>query len=357
MRYAEIGGRQVAWTAVGRGPALVMGGWWSSHLTLDWADEAFRSFVSALAAHHTVIRYDRPGSGRSDRRGPVPETLAGELAVLSGLLDHLAAEAPETVGGEVSLLGASAGCAVAAAYTAENPDRVSRLVLYGAYARGEDIASPQARATLLSVVEQHWGLGSRVLTDLFLPAATAAERDAFVDFQRRSATPATATASLRAVYAFDSTGYLRRVRRPTLVLHRREDRAIPFALGRQVADLVPAATFVELPGEHHFPWMGEPRPVLEAVTAFLAGRVPSPRRPDRATAGPTLTARERQVLTLVAQGQTDAQIAEQLLLSPHTVHRHVANARTKLGVPTRSAAAAWAVTNQADQSNQSGRAG
>jgi DNA-binding CsgD family transcriptional regulator len=85
--------------------------------------------------------------------------------------------------------------------------------------------------------------------------------------------------------------------------------------------------------------------VLEAVTAFLAGRVPTPRPRDRATAGPALTARERQVLALVAQGQTDAQIAEQLLLSPHTVHRHVANARTKLGVPTRSAAAAWALTN------------
>ncbi|HET8970205.1 MAG TPA: alpha/beta hydrolase, partial [Candidatus Nanopelagicales bacterium] len=76
VRYAEIGGRQVAWAAVGQGPALVMGGWWSSHLTLDWADEVFRSFVSGLAAHHTVIRYDRPGSGRSDRRGPVPDTLA-----------------------------------------------------------------------------------------------------------------------------------------------------------------------------------------------------------------------------------------------------------------------------------------
>ena len=73
--------------------------------------------------------------------------------------------------------------------------------------------------------------------------------------------------------------------------------------------------------------------------------MPTPRRP--APAGRTgLTARERQVLALVAQGQTDAQIAEQLMLSPHTVHRHVANARTKLGVPTRSAAAAWALTNQ-----------
>ena len=345
VRYAEVGGRQVAWAAVGRGPALVMGGWWNSHLTLDWADEAFRSFVAGLAAHHTVVRYDRPGSGRSDRRGPVPETLTGELAVLTGLLDHLAAEEPAVGGGPVSLLGASAGCAVASAYAAEHPDRVSRLVLYGAYARGADIASPQARTTLLGVVEQHWGLGSRVLSDLFLPGATAAERDAFVDFQRRSATPDTAAASLRAVYAFDSTSYLERVRCPTLVLHRRDDRAIGFALGRQVAALVPASTFVELPGDRHFPWMGEPRPVLDAVRSFLAGRVPSPRPSPRREGGPVLTARERQVLTLVAQGRTDAQIAEELLLSPHTVHRHVANARTKLGVPTRSAAAAWVLTN------------
>jgi len=345
VRNAEVGGRQVAWTAVGSGPALVMGGWWSSHLTLDWADEGFRSFVAALAEHHTVIRYDRPGTGRSDRRGPVPETLTGELDVLTGLLDHLAVEEPDVIGESVALLGASAGCAVAAAYAAEHPDRVSRLVLYGAYARGEDLASPQARATMLSVVEQHWGLGSRVLTDLFLPGATGAERDAFVDFQRRSATPATAAASLRAVYEFDSSGYLAQVRCPTLVMHRREDRAIPFALGRQVASLVPAATFVELPGEHHFPWMGHPRAVVDAIVAFLAGRVPRQPRPDGHPVDPVLTARERQVLSLVAQGHTDAQIAQQLLLSPHTVHRHVANARTKLGVPSRAAAPAWVLTH------------
>jgi pimeloyl-ACP methyl ester carboxylesterase/DNA-binding CsgD family transcriptional regulator len=346
VRYAEVGGRQVAWTAVGRGPALVMGGWWSSNLSLDWADESFRSFVAALAQEHTVIRYDRPGSGRSDRRAGVPETLDGALDVLTQLLDHLAEDEPHVLSWPVALFGGSAGCAVAAAYAAVHPDKVSRLVLYGAYARGEDLASPQARQTLLAVVEQHWGLGSRVLTDLFMPGATAAERDAFVDFQRRSATPEVAAASLRAVYEFDAAAYLRDIRVPTAVLHRRDDRAIPFALGRQVASLVPAATFVELAGEHHFPWMGPSRPVLDAVLAVLAGRVPQPRRATAIATEPALTARERQVLELVAQGHTDVQIAERLLLSPHTVHRHVANARTKLGVPTRSAAAAWALLHQ-----------
>ena len=205
VRYAEIGGRQVAWTAVGRGPVFVMGGWWSSHLTLDWADEAFRAFVSALAAHHTVIRYDRPGSGRlrpGARRSR--DTLAGELAVLTGLLDHLAAEEPDLVGGPVSLLGASAGCAVAAAYTAENPDRVARLVLYGAYARGEDIASPRP-APPCSPSSTHTGGSARgcsPTSSCRLRLRPSVPPSSTSSAGRR---PATAAASLRAVYAFDST--------------------------------------------------------------------------------------------------------------------------------------------------------
>lgn len=336
VRHAEIGGRTVAWSAVGSGPPVVIGGWWCSHLSLNWSDPAFRRFLLALAARHTVVRYDRPGAGLSDRRGPVPRTVADELAVLSGLVDAAGL-------GRVSLVGASAGCAVASAYAAANPERVERLVLYGSYARGVDIAPPAAREALLGVVEQHWGLGSRVLADIFLPHGTGPERDAFAAFQRRSASRETAAASLRAVYEFDSTGHLGGVRAPTLVLHRDADRAIPAALGRDVAERIPGARFVELSGDDHLPWLGDWDAVVQAVRTFLGGGVPDPRtRAAAARTGPAgaLSEREREVLTLVAQGLTDAEIAERLVLSPHTVHRHVANARTKLGVRSRAAAAA-----------------
>ena len=162
-------------------------------------------------------------------RGRLPaRTLDEELATLEALVD-------EAAPGRISLFGASSGAGVASMYAARHPERVDRLVLYGAYARGVDLAPPAAREAMLSIIDQHWGLGSRVLADLFLPDATADERAEFVEFQRRSASREVALASLRAVYAFDSTGHLGDVLAPTLVLHRRADRAIPFALGKDVA--------------------------------------------------------------------------------------------------------------------------
>jgi pimeloyl-ACP methyl ester carboxylesterase/DNA-binding CsgD family transcriptional regulator len=336
VRHAQVGERSIAWSSVGSGSPLVIGGWWASHLALNWEDRAFRSFVLALARRHTVIRYDRPGTGLSDRDGPPPGGLGDELAALAGLLERI--DHPR-----VSVMGASAGSAVSAAYAAQNPERVDRLVLYGSYSRGSEIASASARDLMVSIVEGQWGLGARVLADVFLPNATARERDEFAAFQRRSASREAASQALRAVYEMDSTAYLSRVRVPTLVLHRRGDRAIPFALGRGVADTVPGATFVELDGEDHFPWLGDSLAVVDAINRFL-GDLPQRTAAERRTPA-ALTSREREVLTLVAQGLTDAQIADRLILSSHTVHRHVANARMKLGVSSRAAAAAWVLTH------------
>lgn len=336
IRYADIGGSSVAWSSVGSGPPLVVGGWWSSHLELDWSDAAFRGFVGRLAEHRTVIRYDRPGTGLSDRSVPPITTLDAELQTLVELLRRLDL-------GPAVLLGASSGCVVAAACAAEHPELVDRLVLYGAYAAGRDIASPAALESMLAVIDSHWGLGSRVLADVFLPNATAPERAGFAEFQRRSASREVAHASMAAVYAFDATPYLPRVTVPTLVLHRRGDRAIPFALGRDVARRVPGSEFVALDGVDHFPWRGDAEAVAGAVLRFLGVSVPA-----RASAAPAaeLSERELEVLRLIAQGRTDAQIAQALTLSAHTVHRHVANIRTKLGVPSRSAAAAWAAEHE-----------
>jgi pimeloyl-ACP methyl ester carboxylesterase/DNA-binding CsgD family transcriptional regulator len=338
VRHALVGERTVAWSSIGSGPPLVIGGWWASHLALNWEDPAFHRFVQQLARRHRVIRYDRPGSGLSDRQGPPPVSLDEELAALTGLLESIDLD-------RASVLGASAGCAVATAYAAQNPERVDRLVLYGSYARGADIASPSARELMVSVVEGHWGLGARVLADVFLPNATADEREEFARFQRRSSSRDAASKALRAAYELDSTPYLSRVRVPTLVLHRRHDRAIPFALGDEVADAIPGATFVELAGDDHFPWLGDSSAVVEAIDRFLDGLPPL--SPAATVVSAVLTAREREVLVLVAQGLTDAQIADRLVLSAHTVHRHVANVRTKLGVPSRSAAAAWVLTHPA----------
>jgi DNA-binding CsgD family transcriptional regulator len=175
-----------------------------------------------------------------------------------------------------------------------------------------------------------------LLADVFVPGASNAERDAFATFQRLSASPQLARESLAAAYRLDASDELDELKAPTTVLHRRDDRAVPFTLGVDVAKRVRHARFVALEGEDHFPWRGDGRAVADETLRALGHHV---KRRPLPLGQQALTTREREVLRLVATGLTDAQIGELLLLSPHTVHRHVANARIKLGVRSRAAAA------------------
>jgi DNA-binding CsgD family transcriptional regulator len=131
------------------------------------------------------------------------------------------------------------------------------------------------------------------------------------------------------------------------VVHRREDRAIPYALGREVAAGIPGAALSPVDGRAHFPWAGDGGSVIRALRATPAGdgaARPEPTGGAAAAAGADdlLSPREREVLALVARGHSDRAIAEQLIVSPHTVHRHVANIRAKLGAGSRAAAVAEA---------------
>jgi DNA-binding CsgD family transcriptional regulator len=127
---------------------------------------------------------------------------------------------------------------------------------------------------------------------------------------------------------------------PTLVAHRRGDRAIPYRLGRELAAGIPGATLIPLDGSAHFPWVGDGASVARALRSVLAPTAPGPVGAEPATV--LLSGREREVLALVAAGLSDREIAEQLVLSYHTVHRHVANIRRKLGRGSRTAAVAEA---------------
>ena len=124
-------------------------------------------------------------------------------------------------------------------------------------------------------------------------------------------------------------------------MHRRDDRAVPFRLGREVAAAIPGATFIPLQGSAHFPWHGDVDSVVRACREALAPAQSSPRDVSEQESG-LLSGREREILTCLARGLTDREIAEQLVLSPHTVHRHVANIRQKLGRSSRAAAVAEA---------------
>lgn len=330
VRTVQVAGDTLAYSIIGDGPPVVIGGWWCGHLELNWQDPLFREFLAPLAARHSVIRYDPPGIGRSGRAGRIPLTVDDEMTVLAALVETLGLS-------RFDVIGASSGAAAAVAYAAQRPAGLGRLVLYGSFARGRDIAAAPARTALLEVVATHWGLGSRLLADVFVPGSSAKERAAFARFQRRSATREQAGQSLAATYRADVTDRLAKVRVPTCVIHRRDDRAVPFALGVDVAHNIRHSTFVPLDGIDHFPWRGDPAAVTDAMLRGLGHHVPTRPGPS----GPaSLTEREREILTLVAGGLTDQQIADRLTLSPNTVHRHIANARTKLGVRSRAAAAA-----------------
>jgi pimeloyl-ACP methyl ester carboxylesterase/DNA-binding CsgD family transcriptional regulator len=324
IRYCTTPAGRIAYSTVGAGPVLLCDSGWVTHLRGQLELFSFGSFVERLAERFTVVRYDKPGCGLSDRDG-IDLSFDGQVAAALAVADAVRAD-------RFRLFGASQGGQLAAAIAAKYPDRVEALVLYGMCASGADLAPLPVRNSIVALVRAHWGLGSKVLTGIFVPDPSTEELEAFLRFQRASASATMASRLLEVYYGTDIRALLPTIRARTAVLHREKDPATSFRLGREVAALIPGAALTPLPGSSHLFYHGEWDAVLEATLGFLG----EPRR-----TGPQLTARELEVAGLVADGLTNHSIAIRLSVAPRTAEAHVENIRRKLQVHSRAQIAAW----------------
>jgi pimeloyl-ACP methyl ester carboxylesterase/DNA-binding CsgD family transcriptional regulator len=324
IRYCDTPTGRVAYSTVGAGPPLLCDTGWITDLRGQLELFAFASFVERLAERFTVLRYDKPGCGLSDRDG-VDLSFDGQLAAALAVADAVGA-------GRFRLFGASQGGQLAAAIAARYPDRVEALALYGTCASGRDLAPPEVRSSVVALVRAHWGLGIKALAGAFVTDPTAEEVAEFARFQRVSASADVAARLLEVYYDTDVRALLPAVQAPTAVLHREADAGTRFELGREVAALIPGATLVPLPGSSHLFYHGDWPTVLEAVLSCLY---------EPANTGPRLTDRELEVAELIAEGLTNDAIARRLSVAPRTASAHAENIRRKLGVRSRAQIAAW----------------
>jgi pimeloyl-ACP methyl ester carboxylesterase/DNA-binding CsgD family transcriptional regulator len=301
---------------------------WITHLRGQLSLFSFGGFIERLAQHFTVIRYDKPGCGLSDRDW-IDLSFDGQVAAALAVADAVGAR-------RFSLFGASQGGQLAAAIAARYPERVEALVVYGMCANGRDLAPVEVRKSVVALVRAHWGMGLQALTSAFVTDPTAEEVGSFTRFQRTSSSADVAAQLLEVYYDTDIRALLPAIRTPSAVLHREGDRGTRFELGREVATRVPGATLIPLPGSSHLFYHGDWAAVLEATLDFLC-------QPTRG--GQRLTDREFEVAELVTGGLTNHAIGRRLSVAPRTVETHVENIRRKLQVNSRAQIAAW-VTEQ-----------
>jgi pimeloyl-ACP methyl ester carboxylesterase/DNA-binding CsgD family transcriptional regulator len=336
-------GVRLAFAVHGSGPVLVKAANWLTHLEFDWDSPVWRHWLDALAAGHTVVRYDERGCGLSDRDVPVPD-LERWVADLETVVDAAGVD-------RFALLGISQGAPVSIAYAARHPDRLRHLIVYGGYARGRkrrgDPAQEAQADALVAAIKAGWGDSNpayrRLFSSQFFPGGTP-EQMAWFDDLMRMTTTADVAARLRVARAVvDVSAMASSVTTPTLVLHAHGDEMVPYAEGRRVAGLIPGARLVPLDSRNHILLPGEEASAVlfDEIDAFTGA---SPRPPDAVRTSPVadLSAREVEVLARVAEGLSNEEIADRLFLSTRTVERHLSNLYGKLGVSGKAARAAAA---------------
>lgn len=329
-------GLRLAYAKFGRGAPLVQAANCLTHLEFDSEGPVWHHWIEELSRRHSLLRYDARGTGLSDWKAP-------EISFESWVRD-LQAVVDAAGLSRFALLGMSLGAGVAVAFAARFPERVSHLVLLNGYARGayRRATTPEERELAeLKVrhIELGWGSDEpwfqRVFCGTALPGGTEEQHRWLVDLQRQTASAVNASRMIRTCLDVDVQDLAVQVRCPTLVLHARGDARVALAEGRRMAALIPGARFVELDSRNHILLEGEPAwgVFADALNAFL------PDQPTESAAGfGELSAREREVLDLIAGGLDNRAIASRLLLSEKTVRNHINRIFGKLQVSSRAQA-------------------
>jgi DNA-binding SARP family transcriptional activator/pimeloyl-ACP methyl ester carboxylesterase len=240
---------RIAYAAVGEGPPLVWAAHWLSHLSYSWQSPIWRHWTQEFAREHCFVHYDERGNGLSDWNSP-DFSLDAFVHDLEAVVDSLGLD-------RFALIGSSKGGPTSIAYAARHPERVSHLVLYGTSANRKqgDASDLERREAIVALIRHGWAQDNpavrQLLTSLFVPDATLDEMGWFNDIQRLSASAENAARLLRAVADFNVLDLLPDIAVPTLVMHCRDDAAVPFEHGRLIASRIPRARFVALEGRNH----------------------------------------------------------------------------------------------------------
>ena len=281
VRFATApDGVRIAYCTHGTGPALVFVRGWISHLEQLWQDPAFRAYFEAIDQHFTVVRYDARGNGLSDWHVSNVD-LDAFVTDLETVMDAAAIE-------QAIIYGQCFGGPIAIAYTARHPERVSRIILDGTYARGASITSPERQARMIQTMPELPEAGLALMSFYSHPDPQAQRFRQMGD--RTNAISRDLVPQLYELgFRIDVSGLLQAVRVPALVMHRTRTRAIPVGLGRELAAGIAGARFAPLSGVEHNPWEGNAAEPLAAMSDFLGVPIALKTSVARADATPLRT--------------------------------------------------------------------
>jgi pimeloyl-ACP methyl ester carboxylesterase/AraC-like DNA-binding protein len=286
VRYCTAAdGTRLAYSVVGDGLPIVKTANWLNHIEHDWESPLWRHWIAQFIRGRSLVRYDERGNGLSDW-DPPDLSLDAFVSDLEAVVDELALES-------FDLLAISQGAAVALAYAVKHPERVRRLIICNGYAAGwavrADAAELARREAMLTLTQVGWGADNpayrQLFTNIYVPGATPEQMDWFNELQRRSTSPENAARLQRVLGGLNVRDLLPEVRTPTLIFHSREDNAVPFSQGEELAAGIPGAAFVPLESRNHILLETEPAWAMfaELASEFLDRGVmdvkPPPVRP------------------------------------------------------------------------------